>query len=108
MGKIKTTRKSVVSAYSNIVSIGYCDAQNLLRCADPVAYTMGTYGWNFDVYYIGGVAICTGYRGMPGRRARNVEKYESLAAEVWRDYSKTWEEQRQEVEDILREFVAQA
>ena len=60
--KLKTTKKDVMDSYNDIISIGYCDAQFLLRGVDPIAYTVGTYGWNADIYNVNGVAIVTGYR----------------------------------------------
>lgn len=77
--KYKTTRKAVVNGSTNIVSVGYCDLATLLRNHSPNAYTCGVYGWNFDVYEVYGLTICTGYRGMPGRTANNVREYESRA-----------------------------
>lgn len=69
MNKLKTTRKAVVEAISPAMlkSCGYCELQNLLHNHSPIAYTIGVYGWNFDVYDVYGLTICTGYRGMPGK-----------------------------------------
>lgn len=60
---IRTTRKEIISNYSEIISVPYCRAQFLMRGLAPVAYTAGVYGWNADIYEIApGVAIVTGYR----------------------------------------------
>ena len=67
--KYRTTAKAIrdaMRAGTPTVALGYCELQRLLGCADPVAYTAGVYGWNFDVYRLGGLTICTGYRGMIG------------------------------------------
>lgn len=67
--KYRTTAKAIrdaMKAGMPTVALGYCELQSLLSCADPEAYTAGVYGWNFDVYQIGGLTICTGYRGMIG------------------------------------------
>ena len=105
--KHKTTRKAVVNGSTNIVSVGYCDLATLLRNHSPNAYTCGVYGWNFDVYEVYGLTICTGYRGMPGRTANNVREYESRAREIaesqWTD-----PEYREKLESLLREFCEQA
>lgn len=89
--KFKTTRKEIVNHYSNIVSVGYCDLQDLLRGCDAKAYTCGTYGWNFDIYYEHGLCICTGYRNMPGRTANNVREYNQKARAIWENYNMPWE-----------------
>lgn len=67
--KYRTTAKAIRDAMRAgvpTVALGYCELQRLLSCADPEAYTAGVYGWNFDVYRLGGLTICTGYRGMIG------------------------------------------
>ena len=106
--KIKTTRKAIVNSSENLVSVGYCDLQTLLRNHAPIAYTSGVYGWNFDVYEVYGLTICTGYRGMPGRTANNIREYESRAHAILADHNKDWKAQDEEIENLLREFCAQA
>lgn len=106
--KYKTTRKAVVAGSYNLVCAGYCSLQNLLRCHDAIAYTSGVYGWNFDVYEVHGLTICTGYRGMPGRRANNIREYEGKARAIWDDYSRPYDERSADVEALLAEFCAQA
>jgi len=68
--KYKTTAKDLKSGYYHIINVGYCDLQSLLNYKSPVAYSHGTYGWNFDVYDINGIAIATGYRGMPSQHSK--------------------------------------
>lgn len=104
--KIKTTRKAVVAGSPRLVSMGYCDLSTLLRYHSPIAYTCGVYGWNFDVYEIHGLTICTGYRGMPGRTANNVRKYEQAARDALERLD--WREAEAEIGQLLTEFCAQA
>lgn len=105
--KYKTTRKAIVSGSSNIVYAGYCELSYLLRYHDPIAYTSGTYGWNFDVYEVYGLTICTGYRNMPGRRANNIATYEDAARKIVDDYR--WSPLAEgKIEDLLAEFCEQA
>lgn len=108
--KFKTTAKALRQEGGPIVSAGYCDLAHLLKYHDPVAYTCGVYGWNFDVYFVNGLTICTGYRGMVGRRANNIAEYERRARELdSKDYWTTpYEERREEMEKLLAEFCAQA
>lgn len=107
--KIKATRKEIVNGSSDILSIGYCGASALLRGQEPIAYTCGIYGWNFDVYQIDGKTICTGYRNMPGRRPRNLDEYERRAAEIdAKYYELTYDERCEQINALLREFLAQA
>lgn len=104
--KYKTTRKAVVAGSPRLVSAGYCDLQTLLRYHSPIAYTSGVYGWNFDVYEVNGLTICTGYRNMPGRRASNIGKYEQAARDALDRLGRR--EAETEIERLLTEFCAQA
>lgn len=108
--KYKTTRKAIVSGTpaKRLVCAGYCDLQNLLVNHEPTAYTRGVYGWNFDVYNVYGLTICTGYRNMPGRRANNIGEYEKKAREIRDNYSAPHDERMEKIENLLREFCEQA
>ena len=77
--KYKTTAKALREGACNLRSAGYCDLQYLLTNHSPVAYTCGVYGWNFDVYEVYGLTICTGYRGMPGERLEGIAEAEEKA-----------------------------
>ena len=108
--KFKTTAKAIREGCWPVVSAGYCDLCTLLKYHDPVAYTCGVYGWNFDVYEVNGLTICTGYRGMVGRRANNIREYEKRARELDSvDYWTTpYEERKAAMEALLKEFCEQA
>lgn len=106
--KFKTTAKALRSGCLRIVSAGYCDLQYLLRGKDPIAYTCGVYGWNFDVYEINGLTICTGYRGMVGPRANSIREYETKAEKIWNDYNLPWALREKMVNNLLDDFVKQA
>ena len=52
-----------MSAYRNVIKVGYCDMQDALKWREPNFYTAGVYGWNADVYVIDyDTVIVTGYR----------------------------------------------
>jgi len=96
--KYKTTIKAIINGCFNVKCAGFCDLQYLLSNHSPVAYNSGVYGWNFDVYTVYGVTICTGYRRMPGERLQHIIKYEQMAKAAMPD--------RERVESILKEFCA--
>lgn len=104
--KYKTTAKAIREGASNPRSAGYCDLQHLLNNHSPVAYTCGVYGWNFDVYEVYGLTICTGYRGMIGARLEGIGEYERKARELlsWENEAMTYEEKCEAVEELLHEF----
>ena len=101
--KFKTSTKQIKSSYQDCISAGYCDLQYLLNFEKPKAYTCGVYGWNYDVYEIEGVAICIGYRGMPGRRAVGIREYEKKAMDVL--YNPAISDKRAAVTQLLYEFI---
>ena len=106
MNKLKTTRKPVIDATASnyLKCCGYCDLNTLLRNHSPIAYTCGTYGWNFDVYDVYGLTICMGYRGMPGKDLEQVAEYEKKANSIMADYKRPYEERTGEIESLLKEF----
>lgn len=80
--KQRTTARNIresMRAGAPTVCVGYCDAQSMLSGITPDYYTAGMYGWNFDVYIIAGLTICTGYRGMIGSRAIGTAEHEQRA-----------------------------
>lgn len=104
--KYKTTAKAIRNGGGNIRCAGYCDLSYLLTTHSPVAYTCGVYGWNFDVYEVYGLTICTGYRGMPGKRLEGIGEAENKARAIlsWENKSMTYDEKRDAVEEVLKEF----
>lgn len=61
--KTPITKKAIMSTYSNVIKVGYCDMQDALKWREPNFYTVGVYGWNSDVYVIDyDTVIVTGYR----------------------------------------------
>lgn len=103
--KFKTTTKAIKNGFNNVKCAGYCDLQHLLQYTDPVAYTCGVYGWNYDIYCINGVTICTGYRGMPGERLQGISEYEAKARAIlsW-DNKASYEDKVKAIETLLKEF----
>lgn len=105
--KFKTTQKAVKEGYRNIVEIGYCGLQHLLYYKNPVAYTCGVYGWNADIYDIGGgVAICTGYRPFGDIRVdyELVKEYDNKAREIIHN-TKFDGNPREKIDELLDEFI---
>lgn len=104
--KYKTTIKALREGACKLRSADYCDLQHLLTNHQPIAYTCGVYGWNFDVYEVYGLTICTGYRRMPGKRLEGIAEAEEKAMEILSRENKgmTYEEKREAVENLLHEF----
>lgn len=99
--KYETTKKAILSNYSNVIKVGYCDLQTLLKFRSPNAYTASkTYGWRADIYEITpNTVIVTGYApfGNIAPDYVTVKKYEDKAEELC---EKRWQSQ----ERVYREF----
>lgn len=85
--KTKTTQKNIKHLFGrNIISVGYCAVQFLMRGREPMWYTTSrVYGWRADVYNLGdGLALSTGYApfGSIGLDYDFVQKYEAAAAKA--------------------------
>ena len=108
--KLKTTAKEIKNkvASNYIWKVSYCGMQNLLHYQEPIAYTCGVYGWNFDLYEVDGVYFTTGYRNMIGRQIDYdlLNKYEQRAGEIVNSWGKHgFEEKYELVNNLLKEFI---
>lgn len=113
MAKARVTRKWLKDSYRCIV----CgDVQYLLYWKSAQFYTCGVYGWNFDAYLVDHkgrtVCITTGYRGMiENCRSNNSyslqRKYNELAREVVYDRELSYEQQREKLDGLLEDFLAE-
>lgn len=108
--KLKTTNKAIRENSNNIIAIGYCAAQYLLRGVEPFAYTCGVYGWNADFYQVGSTVISTGYRPIGTHKSNKiVREYEDKARAIWEndksynDYG--YEQRRADSYELLKAFV---
>lgn len=108
--KYKTTKTAVLHGYSTVICTSYCAVQTLLAYENPAAYTARREGWAADVYDFGNVAIVTGYAPFgnirPGYEV--CKKYELAAEKIRYDYSLTWEEQKQQLRNLIDEFIKEA
>ena len=106
--KFKTTQKEIRANYNAIICVPYCGLQNLLNYENPVAYTVRREGWAADIYDMGGgVAIVTGYAPFgnirPSYELR--ERYETQAEKIRYDYSLSYDQQRESLKSLARDFI---
>jgi hypothetical protein len=104
------TRKEINQNFNKVFAVGYCDLQTLLCRCNRVGYNSGIYGWNYDVYALdnGNIAICTGYRSMPGKSIDYtlIKKYEDkaralLLTTTYTEYAKT----NKKLEKLIKQFI---
>jgi len=109
--RIKVSAKQIRENYF-CITVGYCQLQHLLCYASAPYYTAGVYGWNFDAYtfdYKGvAVAICTGYRGMPGICVDYgvIREFEKRADLILTDNVQNNKKER--LDSLIVEFIATA
>ena len=108
--KFRVTQREIKANFSKIISVPYCSLQNLLNYESPVAYASRREGWAADIYDMGsGVAIVTGYAPFgnvrPSYELR--ERYEKQAEKIRYDYSLSWTEQREQLRQLAKEFIAE-
>lgn len=109
--KYKTTKKAVMEGHYKVIKTSYCAVQYLTMFESPDAYTCGGYGWNADIYEIGGgVALVTGYRPF-GNACPAWDKVEGFEQKARRIYChKTWkyETKRRKIRELLEQFAEEA
>ena len=102
--------KQEARGHAGTIQIGYAEAQSLLRFQIAYGYNCGVYGWNFDSYYINGVVINTGYRGMVGKSVDYdlLRKYESKARALQCKNGLTYNQIKAYTNRLLHNFIRKA
>ena len=109
MIKQKITRKDAYG-YNGTLQVGYCDLWYLLHYKQPFGYNCGTYGWNFDCYYINGIAINTGYRGMVGKKAdyNLTSLYNEKGRKIYNNNKLTYNQKKYYANKLLENYLKKA
>ena len=96
-----------MNGYHNIICVGYCSLQNLLKCERETAYTTRREGWAADIYDFGNTAIVTGYAPFGNIRPgyELCQKYEHAAEKVRCNYELSWAERKAKLQEIIKEFI---
>lgn len=106
--KFKTTRKEIHQNFKTVICIPYCGAQDLLQEKNPIAYNYGVYGWNYDLYDVGGgVAIVTGYRPFGNIRpdGETLQKYEYYAHKICYDCNIEYKSRVEQLDKLIDLFI---
>lgn len=106
--KVKTTNKALREAQA--IKIGYNAMNWLLTYENPIYYTCGVYGWNSDVYDVGGVIVSTGYRPAGTRYIgyEIVRIYNGMARDIIDDDSLSYYHKQCRVRALLNELLSKA
>lgn len=104
--KYRTTKKAIRGMSDPVYCVGYANLQNLLRFVDPFAYSTRAEGWACDYYSVGNVIISTGYSPIGRKTDYNLcHEYDQKAYKILCDYSMKWEQQKEQIEALLEEFI---
>lgn len=114
--KYATTKKAILSNYPNVIKVGYCSLQTLLKFRSPDAYTASkTYGWRADIYEITpDTVIVSGYApfGNIVPDYETVKKYEEKAQKestlAWKrreSSSQAYSNELNAMDALLHEFI---
>ena len=107
--KYKVTKKQINAGYNQILGVGCCKLEDLLRFREPIAYSTRAEGWACDYYEIDGLIISTGDEPLASKNINCdynlIRSYNEKAREITHKYSFKYEEQKEEIEKLLKEFV---
>lgn len=104
--KLQTSKKQVLKRFYKVISVPYCEAQNLLNCKNPFAYSAGVYGWSCDYYQFGRVCISTGYSpvGTPVNYDL-LRELEAKAEKLRSDYSVNYKDLTDKLDELITELI---
>ena len=106
--KFKTTKKAIKENYDTILSIGYCNAQHLLKYEKEIAYSTRAEGWACDYYEVNGVCISTGYAPIGiSVDYETIRKYDLQAEKIAYNYDFTYEQKKTMIYDLLCQFISE-
>lgn len=103
---IKVRKKDILGNYKTVLSVGYCDTDDLLKGEERKFYTAGVYGWNADVYLLDkDIVLVTGYRPFGTRVYSDIiQKYNNKAKNInSKNYG--WKEHKTRLDLNLQRMV---
>ncbi len=103
--KTKVTKKQIMNNYPSILSLGYCELQQLLNHFSPSYYTCGVYGWNADIYIIDDICIAAGYRPFGNQIERSERTRAEREYEALKDKNLSCDAETQAIKEILKSLV---
>lgn len=109
--KCKVSKKDVLRNFTKdyIITLSYCDLEEVLSYFSPFAYSSGVYGWSCDYYEFKDYCICTGYAPIDGLRVP-YEFKEFLRAEFKVKTKHLWkyEDKKKVAEKMLSMLIEEA
>lgn len=117
--EFKTTKKEVKNYYNNILSVGYCGMQYLLKGTTRESYIVSVYGWTCDNYKLTGtngkiLLLSTGYNPINDQNINKkiidnkyniIKKYEKKAEKINNNHNLTWQQITNKLNKLIIKFV---
>lgn len=107
--KYKVTKKQTKAEYDQILGVGCCKLEDLLQFCEPVSYSTRSEGWACDYYEVYGLLISTGDEPLASKNVncdyKLIRSYNEKARKITHNYELKYEEQKEEIEKLLKKFV---
>ena len=109
--KIRTTKRAIRSAYSNIISLQSCSL-HALDYLNAEYYNAGKYGWNYDCFGVNhDTVILAGYRPFGNIKPtyKTIERYNKKLVPILDEYKETKNYERfiSKVQELVKEFASE-
>lgn len=115
--KLKASKKEIREGSYRVLAVGYCEADYLLKAAEPFSYCCGFYGWSCDNYEITTeshrLVISTGYspindqfisKKVLANKYDIIKKYNDKARKIVNTCG-SWTETKRKLNKLLARFV---
>lgn len=106
--KVKVSKKEIKEHFTNIITIGYCNGENLLTYKNANYYSTRAEGWACDYYKIdNNTIISTGYAPIDSkyRDYEITRKYNEKAREIVNNYDIDYKTREKKVNKLLEKYV---
>ena len=109
--KLRTTKRAIRSAYSNIISLQSCSLR-ALDYLNAEYYNAGKYGWNYNCFGVNhDTVILAGYRPFGNIKPtyKTIESYNKKLVPILDEYKKTKNYERfiSKVQELVKEFASE-
>lgn len=113
--KLRASKSEIRNNSYYVLSLGYCEADYLLKSQSPFAYSCGIYGWSCDYYEINtgkhSIIISTGYSPINDKNIKLdkdfykiTRKYNEKARSINAMPNK-WETTQKKLQKLLYKYI---
>lgn len=106
--KLKVTKKEIKEHFTNIITIGNCNGEDILQYKNADYYSTRSEGWACDYYIINSnTIICTGYAPIDSkyRDYELTKKYNDKARKIIYNRDIDYKTKEKKVNKLLEKYV---